>query len=132
MAETRAPWTVEAVAARFEEAARTGRRLPPVRVQGYFNTWPQIVRQRWEVFCDDEPIPRLYPPCPEAVERMLQTMRWVLWLEVEQRHLIWMRANRHGWQHIGQRLACDRNTAARRWHKAVEVVVEQLNTCTGR
>jgi hypothetical protein len=30
-------WTIEDVAARFEEAPSTGRRLPPVRVQGYFN-----------------------------------------------------------------------------------------------
>ena len=40
---------------------------------------------------------RLYrpmPPSPKAVERMLETMRWVQWLEFEQRHLVWMRANR--------------------------------------
>jgi len=45
-----AEWTIEDVAARFEEAASTGRRLPPVRVQGYFNTWPVIVRKEWETF----------------------------------------------------------------------------------
>lgn len=38
MADHRTPWTIDDVAARFEEAASTGRRLPPVRVQGYFNT----------------------------------------------------------------------------------------------
>ena len=43
MAERQTPWTIEEVAARFEEAASTGRRLPPVRVQGYFNTW------RWRI-----------------------------------------------------------------------------------
>ncbi len=37
MANPRNGWTIEDVAARFEEAASTGRRLPPVRVQGYFN-----------------------------------------------------------------------------------------------
>ena len=37
-------WTIEDVAARFEEAASTARRLPPVRVQGYFNCWPEIKR----------------------------------------------------------------------------------------
>ena len=38
-------WTVEQVAERFREAAETARRLPPVRVQGYFNLWPPIQRQ---------------------------------------------------------------------------------------
>ena len=33
-------WTVEMVEERFVEAAAVMRRLPPVRVQGYFNTWP--------------------------------------------------------------------------------------------
>lgn len=47
MADRHAAWTIENVAARFEEAASTGRRLPPVRVQGYFNTWPVIVRKEW-------------------------------------------------------------------------------------
>ena len=95
-------WTIDDVAARFEEAASTGRRLPPVRVQGYFNTWPIIVRKEWEAFAADEHVYRPFPPTPDAIERMLETMKWVQWLEVEQRHLVWMRAKRYGWrdQHI--------------------------------
>ena len=72
-----AEWTVEDVAARFEEAVTTGRRLPPVRVQGYFNTWPPILRQQWEVFSAEDPVYRPLPPSPEAVDRMLEAMRWV-------------------------------------------------------
>jgi hypothetical protein len=45
---------------------------------------------------------------------MLETMRWVQWLEVEQRHLVWMRAKRYGWRDITIRFACDRTTAWRR------------------
>ena len=57
-------WTIEDVAARFEEAASTGRRLPPVRVQGYFNTWPIIVRKEWEAFAADEHVYRPFPSHP--------------------------------------------------------------------
>ena len=32
-------WTLEAVADRFTEAARTARRLPRVAVQGYVSAW---------------------------------------------------------------------------------------------
>lgn len=37
-------WNVDMVAERFREAAQTARRLPKVTVQGYFNTWPAILR----------------------------------------------------------------------------------------
>ncbi len=57
---------------------------------------------------------------------MLETMRWVQWLDVETRHLVWMRAQRYEWHQIGRRLGCDRKTAARRWHKALSAVVAAL------
>ena len=69
MARPDAPWTTDEVANRFHEAAITARRLPPVRVQGYFNTWPPIVRQAWEVLGADDAIYRSYPPTPQAVEQ---------------------------------------------------------------
>jgi Domain of unknown function (DUF6362) len=120
-------WTPETVADRFTEAAVTARRLPPVRVQGYFNCWPAFARNEWEAFSADEPVHRPFPPSPEDVDRMLETMRWVLWLEVEQRHLVWMRAKRYGWREIGIRFACDRTTAWRHWQSAIRAIVDQLN-----
>jgi hypothetical protein len=122
-----AEWTTDDVAARFEEAATTGRRLPPVRVQGYFNCWPAFVRKEWEAFAADEKVYRPFPPSPEAIDRMLETMRWVHCLEVEQRHLVWMRADRHEWQRIARRFGCCVKTAQRRWQRAMQMVVDQLN-----
>ena len=123
-------WTVERVAHRFEDAAQTAHDLPPVRVRGYFNTWPAIVRQPWEAYADEEAWIRV-PASPEAVDRMLETMRWVLWLEEEQRHLVWMRAERYDWKTIGRCFACDRITAWRRWQRALRRVAEELNTQAG-
>ena len=120
-------WTIETVAARLEEAASTGRRLPPVRVQGYFNCWPVIARNAWEAFAADEKHYRPFPPSPDAVDRMLETMHWVAWLDEEQRHLVWMRAKRYGWRDITIRFACDRTTAWRRWQRALEIVATRLN-----
>ena len=62
-----------------------------------------------------------------AIERMLEVMRWVQWLEVEQRHLVWMRAKRYRWRDITIRFACDRTTAWRRWQSALKTVADQLN-----
>ena len=124
----RSDWTIEDVAARFEEAASTGRRLPPVRVRGYFNSWPAIMRKEWETFSTDETVFRPCLPSPEDIDRMLEMVRWVQWLEVEQRHLVWMRAKRYSWRDITVRFACDRTTAWRRWQRALEIVAEQLNS----
>ena len=120
-------WTVERVAERFREAAQIARRLPPVRIGGYFNTWPALVRGPWERYAAEEPTLRL-PPDPAAVDRMLETMGWVLWLAEDERHLVWMRAEERGWRAIGRRFGCDRTTAWRRWQRALQIVVECLET----
>lgn len=121
-----AEWTNDLVADRFIDAARTAHRLPSVRVQGYFNCWPDIVRMPWEVI-GTEPDVRRVPPDPAAIDRMLETMRWVQCLEVEQRHLIWMRAQRYGWREVCRRFGCNRSTAWRRWHRALLTVASHLN-----
>lgn len=127
MAEARCVWTVDDVAARFEEAAATSRRLPPVKVQGYFNVWPTIVRTEYERMArDDAPIYR-FPPTSAAVERMLVVMQWVQCLEVEQRHLVWMRAERWRWHDIGKRFGVAPRTAQRRWEIAIQVVAEHIS-----
>jgi hypothetical protein len=127
MAKETLLWTCDQVADRFTDAAATARRLPPVKVQGYFNCWPALARSEWEAYSAEE-APRVrFPPTPQDIERMLETMRWVLWLEVEQRHLVWMRAKRYGWREIGIRFACCTRTAQRHWQMAIVEVVEQLN-----
>jgi hypothetical protein len=119
---------IDEVAARFAEAAETGRRLPPARVQGYFNVWPAFARDQWETLALEEPEYRCLPPSPAAIDRMLETMRWMLWLEVEQRHLLWMRAAQYDWQEIARRFGCCRTTAWRRWKIAINQVALQLNS----
>ncbi len=103
--------------------------LPIYFLQQWFNlnTWPPILRQQWEVFSAEDPVYRPLPPSPEAVDRMLETMRWVLWLEEKQRHLVWMRTKRYGWRDITIRFACDRTTAWRRWQRALAIVAGRLN-----
>ena len=123
-------WTLDDVSARFFEAAITARRLPPVRVQGYFNTWPAFARSEWEAYSADERVCRSFPPSPEEVDRMLETMKWVLWLDVDARHLVWMRAKRYGWREIAIRFACCTKTAQRHWQTALDHVTTNLNAAS--
>ena len=122
-----AEWTLDDVAARFSEAAETGRRLTRVKVQGYFNVWPAIAREVWESSPDDEHDYRPLPPTPQAIDRMMEAMHWVQWLEVDQRHLVWMRAREYEWKDICRRFGCERTTAWRRWKRALEIVAAELN-----
>ncbi len=122
-----AKWTVDDVALRFSQAADVARRLPTVRVQGYFNCWPEFKRDKHENLGIDDRPPAYFPPSPDSVEKMLETMRWVLWLEEDQRHLVWMRAKRYGWREITIRFACDRSTAWRHWQQALAKVTLHLN-----
>ena len=131
MTDTTSPWTVEDVANRFAEAAWTAHRLPRVGPRGYFNPWMTTAFQVPDRYPDPERLYRPMPPSPQDVERMLETMRWVQWLEVEQRHLVWMRAKRYSWRDITIRFACDRTTAWRRWQQALQIVVDRLNAKPG-
>jgi len=70
------------------------------------------------------------PPSPAAVDRMLETTRWMQWLDTEARHLVWMRADRCDWQEICRRVGCDRTTAWRRWKRALQVIADELNLRT--
>ena len=106
MANTKTNWTTDDVANRFQEAASTARRLPPVRVQGYFTLWPTVVRSEWERMSVDEQPKLHFQPSPNEVDAMLEVMQWVQWLEVEQRHLVWMRAKRYGWRESSLRFGC--------------------------
>ncbi|WP_343548977.1 DUF6362 family protein [Ralstonia sp.] len=123
-----ADWTIEDVATRLAEAASTSRRLPRERGQGYFSMWPAFMRAQWEAFATEgRPAYRPVPPSPAAIERMLEAMRWVQWLTVEQRHLVWMRAVDEEWEDIGKRFGCCRSTAWRRWQRSLTILVTHLN-----
>ena len=121
-----AEWTMDAVAARFAEAAETARRLPSGRGQGYFNSWSMLAFQVPDRYPDPQRSCRPIPPGPADIERMLETMRWVQWLDPESRHIVWMRADRYGWKEVCRRIGCDRSTAWRRWKRALMVVTVQL------
>jgi hypothetical protein len=97
-----------------------------VRVQGCVNTGPVILREPWETCAAEDGLYRL-PPDAAALERMAETTRWVLWLTEEQRHLVWLRAEERGWRTTCARVSCDRTTACRRWQRALERDVAQLN-----
>ena len=119
-------WTADCVADHFEEAFRTLRKLPPVKAQGYFGTWPQVLRTKREIAAM-EPEPMRVWPSPAAITRLERTFDWVAWLEEPERKLVWSRAARVPWKVIAGEMGCDRTTAWRRWQLALTKIAARLN-----
>ena len=119
-------WTAKRVEDHLAEAADVMRRLPPIRVQGYFSTWPAIVRDFADrVGCEPQRM-RRPPPSPDAITRAETTLLWLRWLEVEDARLVWMRAERARWREICQTFGIARSTANRRYDYALAVIVWRL------
>jgi hypothetical protein len=120
-------WTVEMVEARLVEAAEVMRRLPPVRVPGYFNTWPRALVE----FADlvgQQPVPmRSPPPSPAAISRMEEVLGWLHWLKAEDAKLVWARSGRTPWKEICWQFGIARATAHRRWQYGLSVIAWRLN-----
>ena len=119
-------WTRAQVEERLEEAARVMRRLPPVKVQGYFNAWPEYRHSPGEK-AGQAPRMRAPSPSPQAISRAEATLLWLRWLEVEDGRLVWERAQGTRWKPICWRFGISRATAHRRWEYGLSVIVWRLN-----
>lgn len=122
-------WTAHEVADRFEEAAMTLRRLPPVHVQGYYSNWPPIIRTVAELWHEEHVPRRIIPPSAEAISRMEHTIQWVFWLDEEElRRLVWLRAENVRWRAICEYLGCGRTKAWQMWVMALLTIATRLNS----
>ena len=77
---------------RIHDAARTLRRLPEERVQGYFSTWPKIKRDEMEILQMEKEPMRIRPSMDDITEMEEVLFVWLRWLEVDERKLVWQRA----------------------------------------
>ena len=125
MAETR--WTPSMVEERLVEAADVLKRLPEVRVQGYFSTWPPIVREAAEAYGWDTTHVCLGPPSPAAIDRMDEALEWLRWLDPEDARIVWLRASGERWKAICWKVGLQRATAHEHWLYALCVIAWRLN-----
>jgi hypothetical protein len=109
------------VASRLEEAVDVLARLPNEQVRGLYDLWPKLV---------GEPCRHARPAAaaPEAIDRMDEAVGWLMWLEREERRLVWLRAEGVPWKRITHWLGIGRTTAWQRWTTALLKIVVRLNT----
>ena len=96
---------------RIHDAARTLRRLPEERVQGYFSTWPKIKRDEMEILQMEKEPMRIRPSSDDITKMEEVLFVWLRWLEVDERKLVWQRAERVRWKLICAQFGVGRTKA---------------------
>ncbi len=118
-------WTVEDIAARFDEAFDVLSILPSPKSLGYAKRWPITLYLPRELE-RQAPAAMRIAATPQQVTRMEETLTWITWVEPDVRHLIWLRAEALPWRTI----ACQRNlsktTAQRYWQQGLQVIADKL------
>ena len=108
-------WTRDQAKERLAEAADVLKRLPEVKVQGYFSTEPRIAYEFSDLVGQEPPRLRRGPPSPDAITRMEATLPWLQRLEPDDAKLVWARAEWTPWKPICRRFGISRAKAHRRW-----------------
>jgi hypothetical protein len=119
-------WTAAIVAQRLSEAADVLDRLPEPRVRGFYSLLPLLPNAP----AGDGVRARPAAPSPEAIDRMDEALRWLCWLDPQERRLVSMRAEGLAWKRIAHRLGIGRTTAWQRWTMALLKIATRLNATT--
>lgn len=96
---------------RIRAAVRTLQRLPEERVQGYFSAWPAIKRDEMEILQMEKQPLRIRPTSDDITEMEEVLFVWISWLDVDERKLVWQRAERVRWKIICAQFGVGRTKA---------------------
>ncbi len=120
-------WTPLMVEERLVDAADVLKRLPEVKVQGYFSVWPQHLYEFSDLVGQEPPQLRLPPPSAGAITRMDEAMQWLLWLDPVDARIVWLRASGRRWKMICCTVGLARAAAHEHWLYAIYVIAWRLN-----
>lgn len=121
-------FTPSGIEDRFEEAARTLRRLPNPpgsTPRGYKSGWPDYVQEAKHAYGYNETRIRVVPSAQD-IKDMEECLVWLGWLDPADARIVWMRAEGARWRQIGIRAGCVRQTAWRRWVASLVLIAKRL------
>lgn len=122
-------WNEKIVMAYLEEAADIHRRLPEVKMQGYYSLWPETLKDDWERFYDAvHGRTRMGPPMPQEVTFHEEIMAWLRLVDRYHQQIIWMRANRIPWKIISSAIGKGKATLWRELKNGLNQIVAILNS----
>ncbi|SIR09210.1 hypothetical protein SAMN05421641_12436 [Paracoccus thiocyanatus] len=121
---------------RLEEAALTLRRLPNPPgsgARGYGRSWPEYIHEAKHAYGYEQATMRVIPN-PQEIQHMEEALAWLALIGgdseqaiIDNRRIVWMRAEGHRWKQICRAVGCVRSTAWRRWTAALITIANRLN-----
>ncbi|WP_457650861.1 DUF6362 family protein [Profundibacter sp.] len=126
--------TLHEIEDRFEEAARTLRRLPDPPgsgPKGYGSSWPEYIRDARHAYGYHDATMKIVPSAAE-IARMEECIGWLALVDPVDAKIIWMRAECHRWRQVCIQVGLVRQTAWRRWVAALQTVKNRMNGCKSR
>ena len=110
------------LAKRYREAWLVARQVPSGIHLRHAAFWPEVNPNRWEVYQSEGRVVRRPLPSDDAVDRMVECMRWLRWISREERDLVWLRASGLPWRVIAEDMGVNRKTPYAHWSKAMSKI----------
>ena len=120
-------WTPSLVEEWLVEAADVLKRMPAVRVQGYYTLWPQFAHEFADIIGQEPPRLKRPYPAPDAITRMEETISWTIGLDPVDAKIVWLRASGERWKSICHQVGLARAAAHEHWVYALCVIAWRLN-----
>ena len=120
-------WTYKDVAYAFERAIRTLKLLPAEKIQGYKTLWPDIQYTEQEILQQTASRHLKLRPKTEDVTNLDNVLEWIALVDIEERKLIWARANRLPWKVICRQAGFERTRTWEMWRASLSKIAEHLN-----
>ncbi|MBQ8464764.1 MAG: hypothetical protein IJ545_02005 [Alphaproteobacteria bacterium] len=115
--------TIDEIKENLVFAAKIMRRLPPVKVQGYFCSWPKFCADEDDIHSSNEV---WLMPLPEEIEKMEEILDWLKFIEMEQRRIVWLRSCGMGWKQISARTHRGRSSLIRDFNASLKTILDAL------
>lgn len=111
--------TIEEVKQDLEIAAYVERLLPPVRAPKYRSCMPEIIYTPQElIFMEKRPL-KIRPTQEQITLWERVVLKWLPVLSLDERRLVWKRANRIPWKLLCREYGVSRQMLAIRYDKAI-------------
>lgn len=115
--------TIDEIKENLSFAAEVMRRLPVVKVRGYFCSWPKFCCDN-EIFKGDAEV--WMQPLPHEIEAMEEILEWLKFTSVENRHVIWVRSCGMGWKNLSARCGKSRSSIIRMYNSGLKDIQNTL------
>lgn len=123
------PESTKDVILTISKAVAIMRLFPAVKVQGFYNIWTRLtgkapLKDVQDATAEFENGTR---PSPKEIDMMWDVcFKWLYFIDIDARHLVWLRCSGMGWKQVAFRFHISRSTAIRRFNEACETIYNAL------